>query len=133
MTNCFMSPTEYAKADSENKPFLKQLFHSAGGEIHKFTHKHGIKSGNWSNQISPVSCKTGHNCLVEGNLHASWKLIHVTSFTYFTKNNKSGSNLFPISTQKPHPKLPQETATFQSMVQISCFYKHGSYLLLSTD
>lgn len=43
MRNCFMNPTEYAKADSENNPFLKQLFYSCVGEtFRQFTHKHGI-------------------------------------------------------------------------------------------
>lgn len=68
-----MSPTEYAKADSENNPFLKQLCYSAGGEtFSKFTHKHSITMEmGATKQISPFSCKTGQDCLVEGNLHST--------------------------------------------------------------
>lgn len=85
MRNWFMSPTEYVKADSENNPFLKQLFYSPGGETYsKFTHKHCIwmEMGS-TKQISPFSFKTGH--LVEGNLHYSWKLTYVTSFTLISQ------------------------------------------------
>lgn len=65
MRNCFMSPTEYAKADSETNPFLKQLCYSAGGEIFRnFTHKHGIRMEmGATKQISPFSCKTGQDVL----------------------------------------------------------------------
>lgn len=124
MRNCFMSLSEYAKVDSENNLSLKQLFYTAGGEtFSKFTHKHGIwMETGATKQISSLvqQDRTGLPC--RGQFIFQLK-INICNFfhSYFTESNKSGSNQFPISTQKPHPKLPQEIGTFQKMVQITLF------------